>query len=210
MSFPELKTLPELSLDGGSGATRPIPKDSTIHTSVILKELISEVESEHFTLDWLIGHLPKHSFGVIMLFLALISLLPVISVISRLMIIILTIQIIFGYHSPVLPRRLLMRPLPSKYLSRLNRHAIPALQHLEKVIRPRWPKILVAARRVTALIALILTIVSLLAPVPLANVPPATLCVLMALAYIEHDGVLLALSLTVAITMMTILIVTII
>ncbi|HEU0118628.1 MAG TPA: exopolysaccharide biosynthesis protein, partial [Alphaproteobacteria bacterium] len=37
-------------------------------------------------------------------------------------------------------------------------------------------------------------LISLLAPLPLANVPAAAITVLIALAYLEHDGLLLILT----------------
>jgi len=174
------------------------------HTSTLLHALIDDAPAEHFTLDWLIGHMPKYSFGIIMLFLALLSLLPVISVVARLLMLFLALQILLGYHSPVLPKRLTARALPSRYLAHLNWHAIPALRHLEKGVRPRLPRFLLAARRITALIAIVLTLFSLLAPLPLANVPPAAVRVLMALAYIEHDGLLLLVALFSATVILTI------
>lgn len=166
-----------------------------IHTSVLLRKLIDDAaDVDFFTVDWLIAHLPKHSFGVIMLFLALISLLPIISVISRLMILVLALQIIFGSHRPVLPQRLMTRPLSTKYLSHLDHHAIPALRQLERAVRPRWPTLLKGMRRFVAFIAVLLVLVSLVAPIPFANMPPAIICVMISLAYIEHDGMLLLIS----------------
>ena len=176
-----------------------------IHMSVVLRAVIDDATDEHFTLEWLMGHLPKNSFGVIMLVLSLITVLPVISVVSRLLLMILAGQIIIGYHAPVLPRRLLARKFPAYYLTRLDRHAIPALRKLEKIVRPRWPVVLVGiARPITAFIAILLIVVSLVAPVPLLNLLPAFVCSLLALAHIEHDGVLLVLALIVAVAMLAV------
>jgi len=174
--------------------------EEQIHTSVLLQKIIAEAPPDHFTLEWLVGKLPAHSFGCILLFLALIALLPVISVIARVLIIILTGQIILGYQGPVLPDRIMARPLPSKYLRRLKRFAIPALQHLEMIVQPRWSIMLKGTRRPAAFIAMLGTALSLPAPLPLSNMPPAAICVLMALAYIEHDGLILMLALTLAVT----------
>jgi hypothetical protein len=169
-----------------------------IHTSVLLRRLIAEAPSDYFTLGWLIGYLPKRSFGVILLFLAMIAILPVISIPARLLIIILTAQIILGYRAPVLPSKWMERRMRSHYLQRLQRHAIPALEHIELVVRPRWPMLLTITRRFAAFIALLLTFLSLIAPLPLSNVPPDIISVLIALAYTEHDGLLLIVALMLA------------
>jgi hypothetical protein len=178
--------------------------EEQIHTSVLLEKLIAEAPVGHFTLEWLIGNLPKHSFGFILLFLTLIALLPVISIIARVLIIILTFQIILGYRSPVLPRRFMLRPLPAKYLIGLRRYALPALRHLENVVRPRWTMMFKGTRRFTAFIVMIGTALSLPAPLPLANMPPAAMGALLAFAFIEHDGLMLFFTLVTAITLLAI------
>jgi hypothetical protein len=182
-------------------STKP-EKVQQVHTSALLQDLIASATEDHFTLEWLSENLPKNSFGVIILFLGLISLLPVISVISRILLMGLALQIIWGNPSPVFPKRLMQRRLPSRYLSRLDRHAIPALRYLEKAVRPRWPGFLSAARRFTAFIAFLLIFLSLIVPFPFANIPPALINILMALAYIEHDGLLLAIALTLSLVLL--------
>jgi len=180
----------------------PRPTDDQAHTSVLLQQLIVEAPEGHFTMEWLIGHLPRHSFGFIFLFLSIIALLPVISIVARILIIILTFQIILGYTRPSLPQRLMIYPLPSKYLIRLNRHAVPMLRYLENIVRPRWPVMLRGTRRFAAFIVMLAMTLSLLAPIPLANMPPAAVGILLALAYIEHDGLILAFALAAAVAML--------
>lgn len=176
--------------------------DKEIHASILLRQLITEAPQGHFTLEWLTKHLPKHSFGCILLFLAVIALLPVISVPARILIIFLGCQIILGFHSPVLPRRMMRRNLPTKYLARLERHVVPMLSCLEHVVRPRWGVMFLGTRRLTAFIAVLVTALSLPAPIPLANMPPAMIGILMALSHIEHDGLLLFISLVFAIALL--------
>jgi hypothetical protein len=178
--------------------------DKQIHASVLLRQLIAEAPEGHFTLEWLTKHLPKHSFGCILLFLAVIALLPVISVPARLLIIFLGGQIILGYHTPVLPKKWMKRPLPTKYLAQLQKHAVPMLSRLEYYVRPRWGVMFHGTRRLTAVIAVLVTALSLPAPIPLANMPPAMIGILMALSHIEHDGLVLFISLMCAIGLLAI------
>jgi hypothetical protein len=67
---------------------------------------------------------------------------------------------------------------------------VPVLRYLERVIHPRWLTPFEATKRVVGGVVLLLG-VSLLAPIPLSNVPPALLIVLIAFAYLEEDGLLL-------------------
>jgi hypothetical protein len=182
--------------------TAPIPMPEDIHTSMILRRLIDEAPANTFTLKWMVGHLPNRSFGVILLFLSIVALLPIISIPARLLIMALTFEIIIGYHAPVLPKRWMKRHLPSHYLPRLEHHVIPLLEHLEVLVRPRWCPVLTRSRRFAAVIGFLLCVLSLLEPLPLANMPAALICVLISLSFIEHDGMLLAFSYVCAIVLL--------
>ena len=50
------------------------------------------------------------------------------------------------------------------------------------------------ARRFVGIVVLLLTAALLLTPIPFSNIPPAVLIILIALAYIEEDGLLLCLA----------------
>ena len=78
---------------------------------------------------------------------------------------------------------------------------VPVLRWLERFIRPRWTTPLEATKRVVGGTVLLLG-ASLLAPVPLSNVPPALAIVLIAFAYLEEDGILLCVALAVALIML--------
>jgi len=166
------------------------PQPEEQHTSALLQELIDNAPDDFFTMHWLVETIPNRSFGVVILFLGLFAMIPIIGITARLMIIFLMVEILVGYRNPALPRSWMKKPLPSKHLLRLERHAIPFLKRVEKSVRPRWP-FLLQTRRLSASLALLITLISLLAPVPFSNIPPSAVILLMALAYIEHDGLLL-------------------
>jgi len=170
----------------------PIPSEShsTIHTSVILRRLIDNIPSDTFTLNWVVENMPNRSYGVVILFLGLISFIPIISIFSRLLIMLFALQIVLGFRRPALPKRIMMRALPSRHLSRLPSYTFSVLTYIEKTIRPRWEPYL-GVRRLSGVIVFLISLVSLLTPLPFANVPAAAITVLMALAYLEHDGLLL-------------------
>jgi hypothetical protein len=165
----------------------------TIHTSVMLRRLIDNAPPEHFTLDWLIGSMPNRSYGVVILFLALLSFIPVAGVIARLIIMYFALQIIMGHQSPVLPERLMLRRFSTRHLTRIPLFTFRTLGYIEKSIRPRWSPFL-GGRRLSGAIVFLVCLVSILVPLPLANVPAAAIVALMALAYLEHDGLLLVIA----------------
>jgi hypothetical protein len=94
--------------------------------------------------------------------------------------------------------------LPTYYLFRLGRRAIPLLQYLEKAVYPRWPTAFEAGKPFVGIVVLLLTGVLLLTPVPLSNVVPAILVVLISLAYIQKDGLLLCVSFLAAVILISI------
>jgi hypothetical protein len=180
------------------------PPDAHVPTSLVLQELLDEAPADHFSLNWLIDSLPEHSFGLIMLLLAVLAMVPVGSMIPGLLLAILAAQMSVGRQGPVFPRRIATHPLPTRHLVRLGRQPILVLKQLERVIRPRWRTPFGATKRVIGIVVFLLTCTLLLAPLPLTNVPPAADIALISLAYIEKDGVLLAIALLVALILLAI------
>jgi hypothetical protein len=176
-------------------APAPLPSED-VHTSAVLGAIIDEAPLKGFTLEWLINNLPHRSFGAIMLLLAIVAMVPVVSIAAGLLIAILAVQIVMGYKTPVFPQQLMKRPLPTRYLLPLEHYAIPLLTRLETAVRPRWPALVRAASRLTGVVILLLTFVLLTFPFPLSNIPPAAIIALIALAESERDGVLLTAALT--------------
>jgi hypothetical protein len=185
--------------------TKPPPETAThVPTSLVLQDLLDEAPADHFTLDWLISSLPERSFGIVMLLLAVLAMVPVGSIVPGLLLVILAAQMTAGRQGPVFPRRIAARPLPTRHLVRMGRQPILVLKYLERVIRPRWPMPFGATKRVIGVAVLLLTSLVLLAPLPLSNVPPAADIALISLAYIEEDGVLLTIGLLVALILLAI------
>ena len=83
------------------------------------------------------------------------------------------------------------------------RRVVPALRFLERFIRPRWATPFETTKRAVGGVVLLLA-ASLLAPVPLSNIPPALAVGLIAVAYLEEDGVLLGAALAAALAMLAV------
>jgi hypothetical protein len=161
----------------------------------LLQRLHDEVPTDHFTLGWLMGHLHKRSFGLIMLLLAVGAIAPGVSIVAGLLLMIPAFQMIAGQHMPVFPRRITARPLPTRHLAALVQQAVPVLRSLEKLIHPRWPTPLDATKRLVGAVVMLLNVTLLFTPVPLSNVVPALVIALISLAYLEEDGLVLSIAL---------------
>jgi hypothetical protein len=160
-------------------------------SSRVLEDLLRQAPSDHFTLGWLLSILHQRSFGVVMLFLGVLATAPIGSTVPGIMLAAVSVQMITGRQQPVFPLFITAQTLPTQYLFSLGGRAIPILRYLEKAVHPRWPTAFEAARRFVGVVVLLLTAVLLLTPVPLSNIAPAVLVVLICLAYIEEDGLLL-------------------
>ena len=166
-----------------------------IPASVILKELHDEAPNDHVSLGWLMGRLHRHSFGLLMLLLAVVAAAPGICLVAGLLLMIAAFQMVAGRPAPIFPRRIADRPLPTRHLGTVVRRAIPVLRCLEKVVHPRWPVPPEATKRVVGIVVVMLSARLILTPIPLSNVVPAVLVAVISLAYLEEDGLMLSIGL---------------
>jgi len=170
-----------------------------IRTSVVLQQLHDEAPKDHVTLGWLMGRLRKRSFGMVMLVLALLAVVPGVSIVAGLLLVIPAFQMIVGKPAPVFPSGIATRPLPTRQLAAVLRRAIPVLRYLERMIYPRWATPLEATKRLVGIVVVMLSCSVVLAPIPLTSVVPALVIALISLAYLEEDGLLLLAALLAAV-----------
>jgi hypothetical protein len=170
-----------------------VPVD--VLASEILQCLHEAGPKDHFTLGWLMNMLHKRSFGLIMLMCAVVALVPGVSIVAGLLLIIVAVQMIEGRPAPAFPDGLADRPLPARHLASVIQRFLPALKYLEQIAHPRWPTPHDATKRVVGVAVLILSLAVAFTPLPLTNIPPALAIALISLAYLEEDGLLLAIGL---------------
>jgi hypothetical protein len=164
-------------------------------TSAVLECLFGAAPAEHVTLEWLLRGLGDRSFGILLLLLALLGLLPGISAVAGALLFVPAYQMLLARPGPVFPRGLATRPIEAGRLAGLVRRVVPVLRALERVIHPRWATPFEATKRVVGGAVLLLG-AGLLVPLPLSNMPPALVIVLIAFAYLERDGLLLCAAMT--------------
>jgi hypothetical protein len=168
--------------------------------SAVLEILLTDAPQDYVTLEWLMAGLHERSFGIVMLLLGLVALIPGLSTVAGIVLAIPAFEMILGRPRPVFPRWILSYRLPHRRLAVLFARAIPLLKYLERLIYPRRRPPFAAAQRVVGLVILLLC-ATLLVPIPLSNLPPAAIILLISLALIEDDGVLLAIALVAALAL---------
>jgi hypothetical protein len=175
-----------------------------ILASDILQRLHDAAPNDQFTLGWVLGTLHTRSFGIILLLCAVVAMLPGVSIIAGLLLMMIAAQMIAGRSAPVFPAGITARPLPARHLAAVLNRAIPALRYLEQVTHPRWLFLHEATKRTVGIAVLILSIAVVFIPLPLGNIPPAMVIALIAIAYLEHDGLLLVAGLITGLILLTI------
>ena len=165
-------------------------------TSLVLNRLLAQAANEEsVTIGGLVGGLRKRAFGIVLLLLSIVALAPGLSVVAGLLMLIPAFEMIMDHPAPWFPRWIASRPFPSRRFAAVVARAVPALGWLETVIRPRWPTPVDATRRVVGVFVALLSLFAALVPIPLSNVLPAATIGVIALAYVEEDGLLLTLAL---------------
>lgn len=191
---------PELKPASPLNANVPVPISS------VLQQLHDEMPADNFTLGWLIGGLRKRSFGIVMLLLALVAMAPGVCIAAGLLLMIPACQMILGHAAPAFPHRIAAYPFPARHLTASVQRAVPVLRYLEKMTHARWQKELDAAGRLVGVIVLLLSVVMVGFPIPMSNVVPALLIALISLAWLEEDGLLLAVALLAAVLVLALVV----
>jgi len=181
-----------------SAASLPPPhaEDRPVRVSAILTELVDAGMPDQVSLGWLLGHLEVSSFGAAMLVLGIAGMAPLISVPAGLLLIPLAGQLIAGHRNVVLPAAIAARPISSKRIGPVLRGASVVCRHIERFIRPRGRHVF-GMNRLIGVIVLLLAL-TMFIPVPFSNLVPGFAIAMIALGYLERDGLLLALSLIAA------------
>lgn len=165
-------------------------------TSVHVARLLDGAEGPRVSLGFLMAQLGGRSFGFTLLVMGLLCLPPGVSYIIGLLIAGVSVQMILGYEVASLPAFIARREIATAALARVIALVVPWLARVEPMIRPRWPRLFGPAlfpltERLTGLVMLLLGI-SLVSPVPLSQILPACTVMLVALAWLERDGLALA------------------
>ena len=164
-----------------------------------LSEVLTELSGEAsgpVSIGMIRDALGDRSFAALLLFFAIINLIPLppgTSALLGLPLLIVAAQMVYGSKRVWLPRVLTQRTVSAETFRSIMDRIIPRLVSIERMIRPRyWPFWRRRGDRVVGIIALIMAITVTL-PIPLGNWLPAFSTALLGLALSERDGILFAL-----------------
>lgn len=163
-------------------------------TSAVLSAMLNDIGLKPITLDHVLHRLGDRSFGMMLLLLSILGLLPGISALAGLLGLVVAWQMLLGRPRPVFPQRLAQRRFEPRRLRAIVSRVVPVLRWLERMVRPRWATPFQSTKRVVGAAVAFLAL-ALLVPLPFSNLAPAVAMGLVAIAYVEEDGLLLSVAL---------------
>ena len=170
--------------------TEGADRHGIMSVSALLRHL-RDTAPDHFTLKWLMSSMPQQSFGVLLLFMALVAAAPLISLVGGLLLLAVAIQMVSGCSEPTFPSWVANRSIAKSHLRPVLDRALPILKWFEKVVHPRLATPAKLTKRLVGAVVMLLTIRLLVSPFPMSNIPPSLLIAVISLAYVERDGLLL-------------------
>jgi hypothetical protein len=184
-------------------ANKTADMKARVPTSIVLEELLKEAPLDHVTLAWLTDGLRERSFGLVMLIMALVGLIPGPSFLVGILLVFPAFEMILAREGPSFPRFIASRPIGTQRLAPLIDRTTPLLKRMENFIHPRWRTPFEATKRFVGLVVLLLA-VTMFSPFPFSHIIPALVVMLISFAYLEEDGVLLCISLAAALVSLAI------
>jgi hypothetical protein len=171
--------------------------DTHVPTSDILEDLVRRAPAEYVTLDWLLAALSERSFGVVLLLMGLVALIPGGSTFIGVLLCYPALQMILARRYPTLPAFVAARRISTVRMTKITLKAAGMLRGIERFTRPRWRTPFQPTKRLVGVVVLALA-PTLIWPFPFSHIIPALVVMLLALAYLEEDGVLLCIALACA------------
>jgi hypothetical protein len=164
---------------------------------------MTDAPGDTVTLAWLIEALRERSFGLVLLLMGLVALVPGGSTIIGVLLIYPAGQMILARQAPSLPGFIASRRISTARMARVCLRAAAFLQWIETFSKPRWQTPFQTTKRVVGVVVLLLA-PTLVWPFPFSHIIPALVIVLLSLAYLEEDGVLLCVALVAALASLAI------
>jgi len=162
-----------------------------LKTSTLLRSLVTDMPKDKVNLGDFIRYFQHRSYGGMFFILALLCLLPGVSILAGFVLILPSLQLLMGLSSPVLPSFLGKRTINSQRLQFSCHKVIPFVEKIEQVVKPRMGFMSSSIlKRVIGLLVFLLALIVAI-PFPLSNYPPALALLILSLGLLEKDGLLI-------------------
>ena len=185
--------------------TDPAAGSQAVPTSQLLVRAV-QGDSEKVAVSEIIDALDARSFGLAVLLFALPSVVPMppgVPTVVGIILLIVSIQMVFGREDLWLPGILAKQKFDRKSLVGAFTGLAPKLAVIERVMKPR---LLFMTGRVGSIfigiIVLVMAVVLILPLPPGGNFPPALACAVLGMGLAQRDGVIVGIGLVVSVVAM--------
>jgi hypothetical protein len=168
---------------------QPDPLELRPQTSIIVEDLLDELKGQKPPIGTLLARLRGRAYGLLLLVVSILSLIPGLSFIGGVIIIIFAAQMTIGRAVPALPDVVARRKVPIAPVARYVRRVLPTLRFVERFVRPRLPLATIQPARAIAGIVLIGLGVTLFIPFPFSQIAPALAACVVSIGLLERDGI---------------------
>jgi hypothetical protein len=159
-------------------------------TSALLKRIAENMTGEKIHVGILLYRLRRRSFGGLFFFLALMSLIPGISIFSGILMIILSVQLSIGLRAPLLPRFISEYSLNVDYLKIILNRTAKKIETVERYIKPRILPLTQTPFTIIFGVLIFCLSAVVMVPLPFTNLVPAIAISIIALGFLERDGLI--------------------
>ncbi len=167
------------------------------HTSDMMLALLERCQDDAIVLGDLIAGLMNRVLGFVMLLFAIPCIIPMppgIAFLCGLVLLSCGIHLLIGRQTLWLPGMMARRTISRAILERIVLRAVPVARRLERLCRPRWAWLTSRLGRAVLGCVVITLAIILLLPIPLlGNLPPGVAVAVLALGFIERDGLVIGL-----------------
>ncbi|MEZ5956823.1 MAG: exopolysaccharide biosynthesis protein [Hyphomonadaceae bacterium] len=169
--------------------------------SELLEDLIETFPGETVSVGELIDRLDSRAHGMLLLVLALpmcVPNVPGISTIFGALMLAPALQMVFGSRRLMVPQRVREWRVSGEALRRTFHLAIPTLNRVEYLIKPRWSRLTRFPATILVGLQTLLMALVLILPIPFANWPPGMTVAMTSLALLQRDGLLMLITIPAA------------
>jgi len=171
-----------------------LQRSEPLHITDLLAEVAAAAPGERLSVGELLEALKDRAFGIVLLILALPCSVPFlygIPQVASLPLLFVSAQIVMGRHRLWLPDKLRARSFSTRAFRQMIAKATPYLRVLEAVSRPRL--VMLTRGRIERVLGIFLFIFAfwIFLPFPLTNAVPGMAVAIMAVGFIERDGLLM-------------------
>jgi hypothetical protein len=172
--------------------------------SGILRDLQNTVtDSDTVTVGSMLQLFGVRGFTFFIFVLALMNIVifmvPGLSLVFGLPLVILTVQMVLGFHTPLFPAFIRHQTISRTVLLRGFELGVRGMERVEHLIKPRF-SLLAGPHldRVHSLLALLLAVLMAF-PVPIMNLPPSLGLIMLALGMMQRDGLFITAAYAIAV-----------